>query len=257
MRNAAVGRVERVTNPYDQGKYQVRFEWGLAGARAVLDDVDVVVIVDVLSFSTTVDVALGHGVTVLPAAPDDAAALAEARDARIASDRGDELSLAPSSYGPQHAGTRVVVASPNGSALAAALADGPAEVVAASLRNRRAVAEWVLARQEAKADRFRVAVVAAGERWVDGTTRVAVEDLFGAGAVIDALADLGIDHTSPEAAAAGASFAGLRNAVKHLVSASASARELIESGFAEDVRLAAQLDVSTVVPVLRESSFAA
>ncbi|WP_211282205.1 2-phosphosulfolactate phosphatase [Diaminobutyricimonas aerilata] len=246
-----------MTNPYDQGKYQVRFEWGLAGARSVLDDVDVVVVVDVLSFSTTVDVALSHGVTVLPAAPEDAAALAAAHGARLAGGRGEELSLAPSSYGPEHAGARVVVASPNGSAISAALGGGAVEVVAASLRNRRAVAEWVLARQEAKADRFRVAVVAAGERWPDGSTRVAVEDLFGAGAIIDALADLGIDHTSPEAAAAGASFAGLRNAVKHLVSASASARELVDAGFADDVRLAAQLDVSTLVPVLRESSFTA
>ncbi|MDQ4137488.1 MAG: 2-phosphosulfolactate phosphatase, partial [Actinomycetota bacterium] len=135
------------------------------------------------------------------------------------------------------------------------LADGPAEVVVASLRNRRAVAEWVLARQTAKGGRFRVAVVAAGERWPNGNSRFAVEDLLGAGAVIESLIDVGLDHCSPEAAAAGAAFAGMKQAVRHLLKASGSGRELVEAGCADDVRLATELDASSQVPVLREWSF--
>jgi len=86
-------------------------------------------------------------------------------------------------------------------------------------------AQWCLARQEELGGRFRIAVVAAGATQPDGSLRFAVEDLLAAGAVIDAIADVGIDHQSPEAAAAAAAYTGLRNATRHLVNASVSARE--------------------------------
>ena len=54
----------------------------------------------------------------------------------------------------------------------------------------------------------------------------AVEDFLAAGAVIDALGDVGIDFVSPEAAVAGAAFAGLRNASLHLLSASVTGLSL-------------------------------
>jgi hypothetical protein len=91
-------------------------------------------------------------------------------------------------------------------------------------------ARWCLARQEELGGRFRIAVVAAGATQPDGTLRFAVEDLLGAGAVIDAIAEVGIDHQSPEAASAAAAYTGLRNATRHLVNASVSARELRSSG---------------------------
>jgi 2-phosphosulfolactate phosphatase len=122
--------------------------------------------------------------------------------------------------------------------------------VAGSLRNRRAIAEWALARQGDKGDRFTIAVVAAGEIREDGSIRFAVEDLLGAGAVIDALADVGIDYCSPEAAAASAAFTGLKNATGHLIGASASGRQLAESGRRAEVDLAIQLDASSDVDVL-------
>jgi len=86
-------------------------------------------------------------------------------------------------------------------------------------------ARWCLAEQERLGGRFRIAVVAAGATQPDRSLRFAVEDLLGAGAVIDAIAELGIDHQSPEAAAAAAAYTGLRNATRHLVNASVSARE--------------------------------
>lgn len=131
----------------------------------------------------------------------------------------------------------------------------PAAVVVGDLRNRTAVAEWVLARQAEKGDRFAVALIAAGEAREDGSIRFAVEDLLGAGAIVDALAVVGIDYCSPEAAVACAAFTSLRNAVGHLVSASASGKELIERGLVSDTDLAAEVDASTVVPVLKEYVF--
>jgi hypothetical protein len=96
----------------------------------------------------------------------------------------------------------------------------------ATMAGAEEFARWCLARQEELGGRFRIAVVAAGATQDDGSLRFAVEDLLGAGAVIDALAELGIDHQSPEAAAAAAAYTGLRRATTHLINASVSAREL-------------------------------
>ena len=111
-------------------------------------------------------------------------------------------------------------------------------VIPADLATADRVAQWVLARQAEKGDRFAVAVIAVGERRSDGTARFAVEDFLVAGAVIDALAGLGIDHVSPEAAAAGASFTGLRQALRHLVSASETALALVADGRQAEVAAA-------------------
>ncbi|WP_235934554.1 2-phosphosulfolactate phosphatase [Agromyces humi] len=113
-----------------------------------------------------------------------------------------------------------------------------------------------------------VAIVAAGERPSHGSAvaagataadaiRFAIEDQLAAGAVVDALVGLGIDHTSPEAAVACAAFEGLQHAATHLIGASGSAVELVEQGFRADVRFATELDVAEVVPELRHGVFRA
>jgi phosphosulfolactate phosphohydrolase-like enzyme len=104
------------------------------------------------------------------------------------------------------------------------------EVVTASIETAADVATWALARQAELGGRFMIAVVAAGVTRPDGTLRFAVEDLLASGAVIEALSDQGIDHQSPEAAAAASAFHGLRRGTRHLVSASVTARELADEG---------------------------
>jgi 2-phosphosulfolactate phosphatase len=111
-----------------------------------------------------------------------------------------------------------------------------------------AIARWILDRQVELGGRAVVAVVAAG---IDG--RFAVEDLVVAGAVIDALGDVGIDFTSPEAAAAVGAYTGLRNAVGHVLSASVSGQQ----AGADAVAAARQANLSPDVIVLRESSLRA
>ncbi|MFT2818293.1 2-phosphosulfolactate phosphatase [Leifsonia sp. A12D58] len=136
--------------------------------------------------------------------------------------------------------------------VASATADAtPIRVIAATLANRRAVAEWVLTRQTEKGGRFSVAIIAAGDTRADGSFQPSVEDLLAAGAVIDALTDLGIDHCSPDAAAASAAFVGLKQALKHLVSASQSGQALLAAGRADDVTAATALDSSDVVDEIR------
>lgn len=148
-----------------------------------------------------------------------------------------------------------ILVSACGADLVTALAGHPAAIVAGSLRNAAAVARWALDRQGDKGDRFTVAVVASGEPREDASTRFAIEDLLGAGAIIDALASVGIDYCSPESAAAAAAFTGLRNATGALISASASGRELTGEGREADVKFAIAIDSETTVRVLREFSF--
>ena len=97
-----------------------------------------------------------------------------------------------------------------------------------------------------------MSVVAAGERWPDGQLRPAVEDLWGAGAVLAALGGTG---ASPEAEVAVAAFRDGRGALGGALPRCASGRELVEAGFAADVDLAAAHDVSEVVPVLYGDAF--
>ncbi len=130
-------------------------------------------------------------------------------------------------------------------------------VIRANLSNRAEVAAWVLERQTEKADRFSVAVIAVGERRDSGALRFAVEDFLVAGGVIDALSDLGIDHCSPEAAAASAGFLGLARAVKHLVSASETAQELNVLGLPATVQAVTAPGQTEQIELLREFAFPA
>lgn len=204
---------------FDQHRYQVRLEWGAEGLSRLASS-DIVVVVDVLRFSTTVT---------------DAVAL------------GDAYALDDSALG----------SSINAAPLAAAAARTGALVMLGCLRNASAVARAVLAEQARRGERTSIAVLAAGEQDAGSVLRFAVEDLLGAGAVIEALGVLGIDHTSPEAAAAGESLRGLRGAVRHLLTASGSGQELIDAGHRDDVLAAAAIDAASVVPVLRDDVFTA
>jgi 2-phosphosulfolactate phosphatase len=128
-------------------------------------------------------------------------------------------------------------------------------VVSANFGNRTAVADWVLRQQTEKGGRLSVAVIAVGEARPDGSLRLAVEDLLAAGAVIDAFAGIGIDHCSPEAAAASAAFVGLKRAVKHLLTGSETGQAFHAIGSTRLVQEASVLDNSTEVTEVREFTF--
>ncbi len=51
---------------FDQREFDVRCEWGEAGLRQLVANSDAIVIVDVLSFATCVDVVVGNGASVYP-----------------------------------------------------------------------------------------------------------------------------------------------------------------------------------------------
>lgn len=243
-----------------QASSRVGFEWGPTGARA-LGHSTYAVVVDVLSFTTTLTVAAERGITVWPFPWKDerATAFAADRDAVLAVGRleaGREgapgVSLSPAAMSRVADVERIVLPSPNGSTIAALLADSGAVVVGASLRNASAVAGWLAARLM-PADS--VAVIAGGERWPDGTLRPAVEDLWGAGAVIAAMLERGVAGESPEARVAADAFRAVLPRLAEDLLGCASGQELVDAGFADDVRIAAELDASAVVPVLTDGAF--
>ncbi|GGJ74916.1 2-phosphosulfolactate phosphatase [Deinococcus aquiradiocola] len=229
-----------------QAGARVRFGWGEAGLRALGPGCAAVVIVDVLSFSTAVDVALGRGAVVLPYRWRDerAARFAREQGALLASHVRrftDGLSLSPASLAALPAGTRLVLPSPNGGTLSAAAQDVTgAQVFTACLRNAGAVAAHV-ARLPGP-----LLVLAAGERWPDGMLRPALEDEWGAGAVIAALPG---PH-SPEAEAAAHAYRHVQDRLPDALGRCTSGLELAQRGFAADLALAARPGVSRAVPRL-------
>lgn len=116
-------------------------------------------------------------------------------------------------------------AGPEGDAMRAAVG---ALVLPTTLDDADAAAQAVLDEQTRLARRASVLVVAAGDRWPDGSLRPNVADLLVAGRVVDALAACGIDFHSPHAAAACAAAVALRGATNHLVSAERTSRTRTE-----------------------------
>ncbi|HMF09825.1 MAG TPA: 2-phosphosulfolactate phosphatase [Thermoanaerobaculia bacterium] len=231
----------------NQSGFSARFEWGEAGLSALGPGSDAIVVVDVLCFTTCVDVAVARGAEVLPYRWNDGTAADYARQkaADLAGRRGERWSLSPQSFGNVVAGTRIVLPSPNGSALSFAC-DAPV-VLAGCLRNAAAVA------RAARSAGPRVAVIAAGERWPDGSLRPCLEDLLGAGAVLSHLPGV----RSPEAEAAAGAFGSLKDRLRRALADTASGRELISWGYEGDLDLAAELDVSAAAPRLEDGSYRA
>jgi 2-phosphosulfolactate phosphatase len=233
---------------FDQSGYRVRFGWGEHDAALLAPLAARVVIVDVLRFTTAVTVALEQGATVYPYRwrDESAAAFAKQVGAQLADGWAKNgPSLSPLSLRALGAGDRLVLPSPNGATLTLLAAEQSAEVLAASLGNASAVAEHC--RQPGV-----VAVIAAGERWSDGSLRPCFEDLIGAGAV---LAALPADECSPEAVAAVAAFRAVQRELEPRLRECGSGRELVEKGFADDVVIAAEHDASRVCPVLRDGAY--
>jgi 2-phosphosulfolactate phosphatase len=226
---------------FDQAEFEVRCEWGEKGILQLAPISDVVVVIDVLSFSTCIDVANSRGAIVFPYQWKDESAqtFAQSIGAELAEKRGgSRYSLSPASLLPISQGTRLVLPSPNGSSLSLATAAIP--TLTGCLRNCRAVA--LAAMNYGR----RIAIVPAGEKWGDGGLRPSFEDFIGAGAVISCLEW----SLSPEAQLAVAAYRGVQQCLELLVKQCGSGQELIERGFERDVDLALEINVSNCVPTL-------
>lgn len=236
---------------FDQTEYDIRLEWGYKGVKLLAPVSDVIIIVDVLSFSTCVDIATSNGAIIFPYGWKDETAnhYAETLDAKLADYQTRKLtggySLSPCSLQDIPKDTRLVLPSPNGSTLS--LSTGKTLTICGCLRNAQAVARY------AQAHGKTIAIIPAGERWDDKSLRPAFEDLIGAGAILSYL----YGNLSPESKAAVATFEGLFKDLENEIMQCSSGKELIERGFKEDVLLASMFNVSDTVPILIDQGYRA
>lgn len=232
---------------FDQREFDVRCEWGAQGVARLARDSDAIIIVDVMSFSTCVTVAVNRGATVypFPSKSRSAAAFAEAIGALLAGPRaGEGYSLSPASLVSIPPETSLVLPSPNGSTLT--LATGRVPTFAGCLRNSLAVA--------AAAERHgrRVAVIPAGERWKDdGSLRPSFEDLVGAGAIMRHMTGT----LSPEAQLAVDAYEGAASQLLLRMESCSSGKELIGMGCARDIFIIADVDADDCAPALIDGAY--
>ena len=231
-------------------------EWGPHGAaRATAGGL--LVVVDVLSFTTSVSVCADRGTAVYPAAFDEhderAVELAEREGAVLAAGRRAATpehpwSLSPAALRAAPAPARLVLPSPNGSAIAAASPRG-VTVVAACLRNATAVGRWVARRGARSPSSPRASAgptARCGPRSRTCSARARSSPRSRTPRPARAL--------SPEADAARTTWLATHHPAD-AVRACASGRELVLGGFAADVEIAVEIDASDVVPVLTAGAF--
>jgi len=234
---------------FEQAGFEVRFEWGPKAISTIGPSVDAIVIVDVLSFSTSVDIAVSRGAEVLPYYFNhlQASEFATVHHAVLADREAKpgSYSLRPTSLLAIPSGTRLVLPSPNGSALSFQAAESGQKVFAGCLRNAKAIGTMI------NRHGWSTLVVAAGERWPDNSLRPCYEDLVGAGAIIDHLSP----NRSPEAEAALVTYLESINCLEARVFACSSGQELTARGSKNDVKLATRLNESDSVPLLDGSAF--
>ncbi|CAM4423762.1 2-phosphosulfolactate phosphatase [Paenibacillus typhae] len=246
---------------YDQSPYDIKLDWGQRGARAAAERGDIVVMVDVLSFSSTVVTAVQHKAVIYPypsPVNEQAKAYAKGLGAEIIRGRAEALragghSLSPLSFSSADYERDFVLCSTNGAACIWLAAQVPALLVGCLL-NASAVADT--------ANRLKlelgapVTVVPCGEKWLDvigseNNLRPGIEDYLGAGLILSKLSG----SKSPEAEVCIGALRSSGQRIRELIWESASSRELRERGYEADVTYCCQVDISYAVPVLQHNRF--
>lgn len=233
---------------YNQCEFDIRIEWGLRGVEELSPISDVIIIVDVLSFSTCVDIATDRGAFIYPYQWKDESAIeySNSKGAILADFKRkytDVFSLSPTSLIHINPSQKLVLPSPNGSTLSLSTRSTP--TLCGCLRNAKAVATY------AKRYGKKISIIAAGERWEDNSLRVSLEDVIGAGAIISYLDG----RLSPESRASLAIFKSSEETLLNDIKECSSGKELIDRGFEKDVLLACDFNSSDCVPVLRDKYF--
>jgi len=260
----------------NQEHYMLRCEWGQEGIGYLGPISDVIIIVDIMSFSTAIDVAVSRGAIVFPSAVVHEQAYGKAleNNAVLAGPRTNPgYNLSPASLLSVKEATRLVLPSINGSTLTMIAEnietskelDGASFfmqkiIMAGCIRNAQAVAKKAVELGRS------IAVIPAGERWPDNTMRFAIEDLYGAGALIEYIIHFMQSSNkyelkfsdglvSPEARTLLAGYQFAKHSLFDVLKECATGRFLIERGFEQDVYLASQLNVSTAIPQLIDGAY--
>jgi 2-phosphosulfolactate phosphatase len=250
-----------MTSYFDQSGYQVKVEWGQRGAREAAARGDIIIIVDVLSFSSTTVAALHHGAHIFPFPPpinDEARKYAASIGAEMVLGRAEATktegyTLSPVSFKDSDRDKKFVLCSLNGAACTDAAKNVPALLIG-SLVNAAAAAKAANELQEKTGSV--ITIVPCGERWdspllSENGMRPGIEDYLGAGAILQTLQG----SFSPEADVCSAAFASCQHKLSDLITTCGSGRELIERGYPADVEFCRQLNSHEEVPVLLDGCF--
>jgi len=259
-KNAAILHKRADDQLFDQSPFQCRVEWGQRGAREAAQRGDITIIVDVLSFSSTVVTAVHYGAAVVPFPPIRDAAIEYAKQigarfvwGRAEAEKFGGHSLSPLTFSPEDRGQTFVLCSLNGATCARAASKVPALLVGCFL-NASAVADVANALQaKTGAD---ITVIPCGEKWSsvlenENDLRPGIEDYLGAGLILSMLKG----SKSPEVRVCIGAYEHAKTSIRELIWDSGSGRELRERGYGRDVEYCAQIDVCRAVPVLHRERF--
>ncbi|TQR21596.1 2-phosphosulfolactate phosphatase [Psychrobacillus vulpis] len=244
---------------FDQSPYICRVEWGKRGAREADERGDIIIIVDVLSFSSTVVTALHYGAIIYPYPPNlDGKDFAETIGAEYILGRAEAAkvsmpTLSPVSFNEEHVNKKYVLSSLNGAFCTWIASKVPALLIG-SLLNASSVA--VVANKLRLQTNANITVVPCGEQWSHGlefedNLRPSMEDYLGAGAILSNLEG----DKSPEAEVCIGAFHYSKNKINELIWDCGSGRELRERGFETDVKHCSRLNVYQTVPLLKKDHF--
>jgi len=207
-----------------------------------------VVVFDVLRATTTMSAALEAGVEQILIFPDiESVRRAKAGipgalscgEQNCFRPEGFDLGNSPGDLGAPHAGKILLMSTTNGTKAILA-ARGAAKVYVAALVNARAVA------QRLKQASMPVTLLCAG---LKGS--LALEDLLGAGSVIESLGKK-VELESDEAVMAGHLFQTMRDDLPRVLRETAGGQNIIRSGLEKDIDFAARMDVIQSVGEVRQ-----
>ena len=242
-------------NIFDQSPYQCRMDWGIRGVEEASNRGDIIIIVDVLSFSSAVINALHNGVIIYPfprvGEINEFAKLVGGEVCILERARARELglpSLSATSFNETHKGQKFILSSINGATCVKA-ATKSSTIIVGGLLNVFSVAE--VANKIQKENNINITVIACGERWnsLNNETRdlrPSIEDYLGAGAILELLNGT----KSQEAKVCINAYKSSKQEIEELITDSSSGRELLNMGFPEDVRFSCQLNLFKDVPLL-------
>ncbi|WNB92857.1 2-phosphosulfolactate phosphatase [Bacillus sp. NEB1478] len=246
---------------FDQSPYDIKFDWGIRGAREAAYRKDIIIIVDVLSFSSTVTAALQYGANIYPFPPpinNEAFQYAQEINAELVVGRAEAIktgqhSLSPVSFSSADSGKSFVLCSLNGAACVEAAKKVPALLIGSLLNAEAAAHAAMNVRAVTKRN---ITIIACGERWEnpsdhENELRPGIEDYLGAGAILSSLTGT----FSPEAQICQKTFQAVNDDLTALIKDCGSGRELIERGFSEDVSFCTRFNISSTVPLLSNNHF--
>ena len=216
------------------------------------------VVIDIIRASTTITMALHHGCAgIVPARTlreARAVALTLGDDALVAGERaaakmaGADLGNSPAEYGRERVeGKTVVLTTSNGTRAIRAI-EGARDLIACAFLNVTATARWL---RRAGLD---VLIVCAGRNG-----HFCFEDAVGGGMLIDRLSRISdrAHELSDAARAAHLLYAANRGDLLEVLQSCEWGRGITRKGFGADLEICAQVDLTDVVPVMREGRLVA